>query len=334
MLPNDIKQWGPERISDFFKDKRILVTGGTGSFGHEIVSQLLEMEIREVVVFSRDEKKHFDMRNEIIDDRLRFELGDVRDSERIREVIDKRIDIVYHAAALKQVPYCEDHPMEAVKTNILGAENVRKASILASVDLVLALSTDKACKPINVMGMTKAVQERIFIHATGGHDGTKFVCVRYGNVLGSRGSVVPFFKERAETGRPIPVTNPEMTRFWLTLKESVELVFYASVHGNDGDLFVRKMPACTLLDLAEVMNVNFGKGSPIEFVGIRPGEKIHEILVSEEEMQRAHEEELYFKIQRFGTKGKANRLKEYGSDTTRRMDADEIASMLKKEGWL
>jgi UDP-N-acetylglucosamine 4,6-dehydratase len=320
-------------INSFLKGKLIVITGGTGSFGHEITNQLLKTDVKGVTIFSRDEKKQYDMRNEIQDNRLLFELGDVRDADRVEEVIHDKVDIVYHAAALKQVPYCEDYPMEAVKTNIFGAENVRRAAIKSKVKLVLAISTDKAVKPVNVMGMTKAVQEKIFTHPTKENRQTKLVCVRYGNVIGSRGSVIPLFHDRLAAGKPLRITCGEMTRFWLTLSEAVELVFYASVYGNDGDLFVRKMPACEMIDLANIMIKCSGKNVGVEITGVRSGEKIHEILVSEEEMRRSIENDLYFRIARFGTESGC-KYGEYSSNTVRRMQAEEIKDVLTKEGWL
>ena len=203
-------------------DKNILITGGTGSFGHQIVSQLLKFQPNKIVVFSRDEKKQYDMQNEFKEylDILEFIIGDVRDYTSIYDAT-KNIDIVYHAAALKQVPNSENHPFEAVKTNVIGAENVRRASIENGVEVVVAVSTDKAVKPINVMGMTKAIQERLMLNPTNGKWDTKFICVRYGNVIGSRGSVIPFFKERIEKGEFLPITNYEMTRFLLRLEEVI-----------------------------------------------------------------------------------------------------------------
>ncbi len=323
------------------KDKNILITGGTGSFGHQIVSQLIEtMKPNRIVIFSRDEKKQYDMQNEFEghNDLIEFIIGDVRDYNRIYEAT-KNIDIVYHAAALKQVPNCEFHPFEAVKTNILGAENVRRAAIENDVDVVVAVSTDKAVKPINVMGMSKAIQERIILNTTNEKWNTKFICVRYGNVIGSRGSVIPFFKHRIEKGEFLPITDYGMTRFLLRLEEAIDLVFKATIEGETGQLFVKKMPACYITELAKVMSKAIIKNEDyqIKDVGIRPGEKIHEVLVSEEEMRRVVETETHYVIYPFGELEKPHLmsdLKEYTSNNTKMLNEDEIMSLLKQDGWV
>ena len=320
--------------------KNILITGGTGSFGHQIVSQLLKFQPNKIVVFSRDEKKQYDMQNEFKEylDLLEFIIGDVRDYTSIYDAT-KNIDIVYHAAALKQVPNSENHPFEAVKTNVIGAENVRRAAIENEVDVVVAVSTDKAVKPINVMGMTKAIQERLMLNSTNGKWDTKFICVRYGNVIGSRGSVIPFFKDRIEKGKFLPITNYEMTRFLLRLEEAIDLVFKTTVEGETGQLFVKKMPACYIINLAKVMSeVMTGKDDyPIKEVGIRPGEKIHEVLVSEEEMRRAVETEEHYVIYPYGELEKTSLLRdlnEYNSNNTQMLEDNEIMSLLKWDGWI
>jgi FlaA1/EpsC-like NDP-sugar epimerase len=322
------------------KGKNILITGGTGSFGHQIVSQLIEFKPNKIVIFSRDEKKQYDMQNEFEghSDLIEFIIGDVRDYTKIYEAM-KNIDIVYHAAALKQVPNCEFHPFEAVKTNILGAENVRRASIENGVEVVVAVGTDKAVKPINVMGMTKAIQERIMLNPTNGKWDTKFICVRYGNVIGSRGSVIPFFKQRVEESKFLPVTDYKMTRFLLSLKDAIGLVFKATIEGETGQLFVKKMPACYVTDLAKAMSTAMtGKEDySIKEVGIRPGEKIHEVLVSEEEMRRAVETGTHYIIHPHGkleTPCLIRDLKEYTSNNTKILNEDEIISLLKHEGWI
>ena len=327
-------------INNKIADKNILITGGTGSFGHQIVSQLLKFQPNKIVVFSRDEKKQYDMQNEFKEylDILEFIIGDVRDYTSIYDAT-KNIDIVYHAAALKQVPNSETHPFEAVKTNVIGAENVRRAAIENDVDIVVAVSTDKAVKPINVMGMTKAIQERIMLNPNNGRWDTKFICVRYGNVIGSRGSVIPFFKEQIEKGEVLPITNYEMTRFLLRLEESIDLVFKATVEGETGQLLVKKTPACYIIDLAKAMGkVITGKDSyPIKEVGIRPGEKIHEVLVSEEEMRRSVETEEHYVVYPYGELEKSSLLrdlKEYASNNTQMLNEDEIISLLKQDGWI
>ena len=322
------------------ENRNILITGGTGSFGHQIVLQLVKLKPNKIVIISRDEKKQYDMKNKFEEhnDFLEFIIGDVRDYAKIHEAM-KNINIVYHAAALKQVPNCEFHPFEAVKTNVLGAENVRRAAIENDVDVVVAVSTDKAVKPVNVMGMTKAIQERIMLNQNNENWNTKFICVRYGNVIGSRGSVIPFFKQRIEEGKFLPITHYEMTRFLLSLEDAIVLVFKATVEGETGQLFVKKMPACYIIDLAKVMSKAItGKDNyPIKEVGIRPGEKIHEVLVSEEEMRRAVETENHYVIYPYGKLAKPHLirdLKEYTSNNTQLLNHDEIISLLRKGGWI
>ena len=327
-------------INKKIADKNIVITGGTGSFGHQIVSQLLKFQPNKIAVFSRDEKKQYDMQNEFKEnlDLLEFIIGDVRDYTSIYDAT-KNVDIVYHAAALKQVPNSENHPFEAVKTNVIGAENVRRAAIENGVEVVVAVSTDKAVKPINVMGMTKAIQERIMLNPNNGKWDAKFICVRYGNVIGSRGSVIPFFKDRIEKGEFLPITNYEMTRFLLRLEEAIDLVFKATIEGETGQLFVNKMPACYIINLAKVMGrVITGKDDyPIKEVGIRPGEKIHEVLVSEEEMRRAVETEEHYIIYPHGELEKPSLLRdlnEYNSNNTQMLEDNEIVSLLKRDGWI
>lgn len=319
-----------------FEGKRILITGGTGSFGHQILKRLIADNPEKLVVFSRDEKKQYDMKNEFDGSKIDFVIGDVRDFSRVYETT-KGIDIVFHAAALKQVPNCEFNPMEAVKTNIIGAENVRKASTMNGVQTVVSISTDKAVKPVNVMGMTKAIQERIMINANG--NGTKFIVVRYGNVIGSRGSVIPFFKERIKKGEYIPVTDMRMTRFLLTLDEAIGLVFKAAEEGKGGEVFVKKMPAASVIDIAQVMAkaITGRNDYPIKEVGIRPGEKIHEVLVSEEEMKRAFETKNHYIIYPYGTIESPqllSNIEEYTSFNTERLSREEIEVLLRKEGWI
>ena len=323
------------------KDKNILVSGGTGSFGHQIAQELFQYEPNSINIYSRDEKKQYDMALEYSEQQnLFFNIGDVRDPERTHDAM-RGIDIVFNAAALKQVPSCEYAPYEAVRTNIIGANNIRKAAIDNEVEIVISISTDKAVKPINVMGMTKAIQERVMLDPSYRGDKTKFVCVRYGNVLGSRGSVVPLFLECIRKNLPLPITNTAMTRFQLTLRESVQLVLWAAVEGRNGDLWVRKMPAANIVDLAKALSLGITGGDdyPTEIVGIRPGEKIHEVLVSEEEMWRANEMDEYFQIpgwaipeEERGPKRKEAR--EYSSDQTHQMSGDEILAMLRDDGWV
>ena len=333
-MSNDVLEDARKEV----EGKRILVTGGTGSFGHQITSSLLEMNPKEVILFSNDEKQQYDMCMECPDKRLRFVFGDVRDFMRIMEAM-KGVDIVFHAAALKQVPSCENHPFDAVQTNIVGAYNVKQAAIRNGVKKVVAISTDKAVKPVNVMGMTKAIQERLMLSNYVQNNGTKFVCVRYGNVVGSRGSVIPLFWSRIMRKQPLPVTDPKMTRFLLTLPEAIGLVFKAMCETKDSEVYVKKMPACEMGDLAAVMGKELGKRDdyPIEIIGVRPGEKVHETLVSEEEMYRAEETEDNYIIHPYD-KLKApkisGKLQEYTSFNTRRMDRAELKDLLKRTGWL
>lgn len=328
-------------LSETLKDKSILVTGGTGSFGHQIVQELSKYKPASIHVYSRDEKKQFDMAQAYSEyDNLFFDIGDVRDADRTHDSM-RGIDIVFNAAALKQVPNCEYAPYEAVRTNIIGANNVRRAAIDNGVEIVVSISTDKAVKPVNVMGMTKAVQERVMLDPSYRGAKTKFVCVRYGNVLGSRGSVVPFFSARIQKRMPLPITNPSMTRFQLTLEESVQLVLWATVEGKGGDLWVRKMPAANIIDLAKALSygITGQEDYPIEVVGTRPGEKMHEVLVSEEEMWRAKELDEYFHIPGWATLEdeygpKRTEVQEYSSDRTHQMSIQEILNMLKTDGWV
>ena len=332
-----------KKKNDYWPKKKILITGGTGSFGHYIVSELVKLKPKKILVLSNDEDQQYNMRNEFKEysNLLDFVFGDVRDYSRICEVM-QGIDIVYHAAALKHVPMGESHPFEVVETNILGAKNVKQAAIENNVEVAVAISTDKAVKPVNVMGMTKAIQERIFLNpsiGTIGKQSTKFLCVRYGNVIGSRGSVIPFFKNKIDKGRFLPITSFEMTRFLLSLKEATELVFKATIEGTTGQLFVKKMPACYIVDLAKAMaKVITGKENyPIKEIGIRPGEKIHEVLVSEEEMHRAVETENHYIIYPYDKLKKTRlirNLKEYTSNNTHRLNENEIISLLKKEKWV
>lgn len=329
-----------EVLSEKLRGKNILVTGGTGSFGHQIIKDLLRFDPAVIHIYSRDEKKQFDMamsyRNH---KKLRFNIGDVRDLERTRDAM-RGIDIVFHAAALKQVPSCEYAPFEAVETNIIGANNVRRAAIEEGVQIVVSISTDKAVKPVNVMGMTKAIQERIMLDPTYSDSHTKFLCVRYGNVLGSRGSVVPLFFDYIQKGLPLPITHPDMTRFQLTLKEAVQLVFLATTRGESGDLWVQKMPAASIPDLGQALAYGLtGKRDyPMTVIGMRPGEKMHEVLVSEEEMWRATELENYYLIPSWAKSQEKEATKnvnvsEYSSAGTHRLTRDEICTMLEADGW-
>lgn len=274
----------------------ILITGGTGSFGHRIARSLLQHSPNEIRIFSRDEKKQWDMQREIPE--LRFIVGDVRDLRRLNEAM-RGVDFVFHAAALKQVPSCEIAPAEAVKTNTLGSLNVCEAATSAGVHTVVGLSTDKAVKPVNAMGMSKALMEKILCAQNLYPNPTTFACVRYGNVMGSRGSVIPLFLDQIRRGVPLTLTVPHMTRFMLSLDDSVDLVYRALTSAVGGEIFVKRAPACTVADLAAAMCAKYSPlvdAHAIQVTGIRPGEKIHEVLVSEYEMQRTARHDQYFVI--------------------------------------
>ena len=280
-----------------FKNKTLLITGGTGSFGNAVLQRFLKSDIKEIRIFSRDEKKQEDMRLALKNIKLKFYIGDVRDYASISEAM-QGVNFVFHAAALKQVPSCEFYPMEAVQTNILGAENVLKAAIAHEVEKCIVLSTDKAVYPINAMGISKAMMEKLMIAKSRLCDPkTTVLCAtRYGNVMGSRGSVIPLFLKQLQEGSEITVTDPKMTRFLMSLEESVELVLYAFEHARSGDIFVQKSPATTIEVLAKAMQELFNKKIKIQTIGTRHGEKLYETLVSREEMARAKSLEGYFQI--------------------------------------
>jgi UDP-glucose 4-epimerase len=280
-----------------FQDKTIFVTGGTGSFGHDFIRLVLSRhEPRRVVVYSRDEKKQHDMRLAYDDSRLAFVIGDIRDRHHVAAAM-RGADFVFHAAALKQVPSCEFFPMEAVQTNIIGTHHVLEAAEQNGVEKLVVLSTDKAVQPINAMGQSKALMEKLMLARSQEPQTTVIFCgVRYGNVMYSRGSVIPLFVDQIASGRPLTVTHPEMTRLLLPLAEAVELVTFAMEHANQGDLFVRKAAAATVGDLAQATLNVFAARNPIEVVGVRAGEKMHEVLISAEEFARAEEFEDYYRI--------------------------------------
>ena len=280
-----------------FDDKKILVTGGTGSFGNQMVEELLCNHIpKEIIIFSRDEKKQYDMRNRLKSNILRFIIGDTRDREAVYKIM-KSVDIVFHAAALKQVPTCEFFPLEAVKTNILGSNNVMDAAVGAGVEKVVILSTDKAVYPINAMGMTKALMEKLMTSRARASDGNTIFCgVRYGNVMFSRGSVLPLFLNQIKNDSELTVTNPNMTRFLLPLPVAINLVLYTIQHGENGDMFVKKSPASTIHDLAHAMINIYNHNKGIKIIGIREGEKMHETLVTREELMRSEENHDFYRI--------------------------------------
>lgn len=325
-----------------FTDKTLLITGGTGSFGNAVLRRFLKTGIREIRIFSRDEKKQDDMRRALRNNKVKFIIGDVREPSSLSFAM-KGVDYVFHAAALKQVPSCEFFPLEAVKTNILGTENVINAAISHAVKKVICLSTDKAVYPINAMGMSKALMEKVFVAKSRTVDPEKIlICgTRYGNVMASRGSVIPLFIKQILANQPITVTNPEMTRFMMTLEDAVELVLYAFENGEEGDIFIHKAPATTIRELAEALKQLIGADTPMSIIGTRHGEKLFETLVTREEMATAIDEGDYYRIpadsrdlnySKYFDQGnaKANRSVEYTSHNTRRLSMDELKELLLK----
>jgi UDP-glucose 4-epimerase len=325
-----------------FKDKILLITGGTGSFGNAVLKRFLNSELKEIRVFSRDEKKQDDMRKKYNNPKLKFYIGDVRDYHSIEDAMDG-VNFIFHAAALKQVPSCEFFPIEAVKTNVLGTNNVLEAAINKGVEKVIVLSTDKAAYPINAMGMSKALMEKVAIAK--GRDLTEKATVicrtRYGNVMASRGSVIPLFIEQIESGNPLTITNSEMTRFMMTLEDAVDLVIYAFEHGQQGDLFVQKAPAATVEILAKAIQELKERDTGIKNIGIRHGEKLYEVLVTKEEMINAIDMGDYYRIpadnrnlnyQMYTCKGnkELEEIEEYNSHNTKRLDIEGMKSLLKK----
>ncbi|MAU25199.1 MAG: capsule biosynthesis protein CapD [Flavobacteriaceae bacterium] len=323
--------------------KNILITGGTGSFGRQLVKEVSGLSPNNVVIYSRDEDKQYSMKQDLADEkiseRISFVIGDIRDYERFYSA-SKNMDVIFHAAALKQVPTVELYPYEAVKTNILGTYNIVRAAVARKVKNVISISTDKAVKPVNAMGMTKALQEKIILSDDLQKDTTKFSCVRYGNVLGSRGSVIPLWDSKIKKNKPLPVTHPDMTRFMLTLGEAIHLVFYALKNAKGGEIFVKKAPATKIVDLAKVYAENItGKNDyPIEYVGRRAGEKIHEVLVSEEEMRNVKEMKDHYIIHReldFDLASlKKERLAEYSSDTVSLLTKPDLKKIMKNLSWI
>ncbi|KQT31146.1 UDP-glucose 4-epimerase [Sphingomonas sp. Leaf412] len=281
-----------------FDDKTLLITGGTGSFGNAVCRRFLHSDLKEIRIFSRDEKKQDDMRKLYASDRVKFYLGDVRDERSVRSAM-RGVDYVFHAAALKQVPSCEFHPLQAVRTNILGTENVLEAAIAAGVKRVICLSTDKAVYPLNAMGISKAMMEKVMVASSRNLEATDTVIcgTRYGNVMASRGSVIPLFVSQIAAGQPITITDPNMTRFMMTLEDAVELVLFAFQHGKNGDIFVQKAPAATVAVLAEALRQLLGKPEhPIRVIGTRHGEKLHEALLGREERAVAQDLDEYFRV--------------------------------------
>lgn len=284
-------------MGDIFDGKVLLVTGGTGSFGHAVVERFLKTNIKEIRILSRDEKKQDDMRKQYDNPKLKFYIGDIRDYVAIKGAF-RGVDYVFSAAALKQVPSCEFYPMEAVKTNVIGSDNVISACLANHVKKAIFLSTDKAAYPINAMGMTKALMEKnVIARSRQMKEGDPVLCLtRYGNVMASRGSVIPLFLEQIKEGKPLTITNPEMTRFMMTLEDAVDLVLYAFEHGKQGDLFVQKAPSATIETLAKAVLSLTKSNVGVQYIGTRHGEKLYETLVTEEEMLRAYDEGNFFRI--------------------------------------
>lgn len=325
-----------------FKDKVLLITGGTGSFGNAVLKRFIDTDIKEIRIFSRDEKKQEDMRIAYKNDKIKFYIGDVRNYRSIEDAMDG-VDYVFHAAALKQVPSCEFFPIEAVETNVLGANNVIEAAINHNVKKVIVLSTDKAAYPINAMGMSKALMEKVAI-AKGRNleKGKTVICrTRYGNVMASRGSVIPLFCQQIAEGKSITVTNPEMTRFMMTLEDAVDLVIYAFEHGEQGDLFVQKAPAATIEVLADAIKQLKHSDVKTNIIGTRHGEKLYEVLVTKEEMVNAEDLGGYYRIpadnrnlnyQKYENVGNKDldTIKEYNSHNTKRLDVEGMKELLLK----
>lgn len=332
-----------------FKDKTLLITGGTGSFGNAVLRRFLDSDIKEIRIFSRDEKKQDDMRHALQNPKVKFYIGNVRNKQSV-DIAMKGVDYVFAAAALKQVPSCEFFPIEAVQTNILGTNNVLLSAVEHEVSKVVVLSTDKAAYPINAMGMSKALMEKVAI-AKGrelGEDAkTTICCTRYGNVMASRGSVIPLWVEQMIEGKPITITDPQMTRFMMTLDDAVDLVIYAFTHGHNGDLFVQKAPAATLDTLAQALKEVYSKVNPkygdteVKVIGTRHGEKLYETLVTREEMLRAEDCGNYYRIpcdtrdlnyDKFFTEGNEDmsKIEDYHSHNTHRLDVEGMKQLLLK----
>ncbi|MBO6768985.1 MAG: polysaccharide biosynthesis protein [Erythrobacter sp.] len=323
-----------------FKDKTLMITGGTGSFGKVVLERFLNTDVERIIIFSRDEKKQEDMRISLRSPKVSFALGDVRSFESINQAM-KGVDYIFHAAALKQVPSCEFHPMEAVRTNVNGTDNVTRAAIENGVDRMVLLSTDKAVYPINAMGISKAMAEKVLIAKarTAGNDGVVMCATRYGNVMASRGSVIPLFVEKLKAKEPLRVTDPRMTRFMMSLDDSVDLVLNAFKNGDQGDIFVQKSPACTLEVLSLALMELFNVDVPIEIMGTRHGEKLFETLVSREEMSKADEIGKYFRVpadnrdlnyELFISEGSPDRneIEDYTSHNTQRLSVEETKGLL------
>ena len=325
-----------------FKDKVLLITGGTGSFGNAVLNRFLHSDFAEIRIFSRDEKKQEEMRIALKSDKVKFYIGDVRTYDSVHDAM-RGVDYVFHAAALKQVPSCEFYPMEAVRTNVLGAENVMRSAIANEVKRCVVLSTDKAVYPINAMGISKAMMEKLMVAQSRLCDPGKTVlsATRYGNVMASRGSVIPLFLQQLQQGKPLTVTDPNMTRFLMSLEESVDLVLYAFEHAQPGDIYVQKAAASTVGDLAQAMTELLRSASGVKVIGTRHGEKLYESLVSREEMARADDLGGYYRIpadsrdlnyDKYFVEGETeiSKIDDYTSHNTRRLDVEQVKEVLMK----
>lgn len=325
-----------------FDDKVLMITGGTGSFGHTVLKRFLDTNVREIRIFSRDEKKQEDMRIELANDKVKFYIGDVRDYDSVSQAM-VGVDYIFHAAALKQVPSCEFYPMEAVKTNVMGTENVLNAAIANNVKRVVFLSTDKAVYPINAMGISKAMAEKVVVAKSRSipEGGPVVCCTRYGNVMASRGSVIPLFIKQMQANDVLTVTDPNMTRFLMSLEDSVDLVLHAFEHAQQGDIFVQKAPASTLTDLAQALKALFDSNSPVKVIGTRHGEKLYESLISREEMAKAEDMQRYYRIpadnrdlnyKKYFVEGETHisEVEDYTSHNTERLNVEGVKSLLLK----
>ena len=326
-----------------FKGSTLLITGGTGSFGNAVLEKFLDSEISEIRIFSRDEKKQHDMRVAYNNPKIKFFIGDVRDRDSIKSAVND-VDYIFHAAALKQVPSCEFFPIEAVKTNVLGTENILSVAIENNVKKVICLSTDKAVYPINAMGTSKAMMEKVFVAKSRTSDSTVICGTRYGNVMASRGSVIPHFYDQIKSGNDITVTDPDMTRFMMTLDDAVNLVLFAFENGNSGDIFVQKSPSTTIGELASTMKRIYNSSVEIKNIGIRHAEKVHETLLSKEERMVCEELEDYFRIpadnrdlnyNKYFSEGHRNlsQIEEYNSFNTKRLTEEKLIKLLATIGY-
>ncbi len=324
-----------------FKDKTLLITGGTGSFGNAVLNRFLQTEIKEIRIFSRDEKKQDDMRNRLKSKKVKFYIGDVRDYNSIANAMNG-VDYVFHAAALKQVPSCEFFPIEATKTNVFGTQNTIDAAVANKVRKIICLSTDKAAYPINAMGISKALMEKVAVAASRNipEESTTVCLTRYGNVMASRGSVIPLFVKQIKENSPLTITDPKMTRFLMSLEDAVDLVLFAFENGNQGDLFVNKAPASTIGDLALALKDIFGVNNEVKIIGTRHGEKLYETLCTREEMQKAEDMGEFYRIpadnrdlnySRYYSEGETDisEIEDYHSHNTERLDGNGIKALLK-----